>query len=124
MSFRAMYLQELAAGRDGAEYREDTPGERPQRAMAKTKTDTKTTVHTVTIPIGENRPHALYLRESILHGTMPDGRAIELDQSGATLILQIGEWQKPGGRQFTICLTGLTQAIIDQLVVEPEKGGK
>lgn len=46
----------------------------------------------LSVPVKSADPRAMFLRTVLATATMPDGRAVELSQSGATLILQVGEF--------------------------------
>jgi hypothetical protein len=71
--------------------------------------------HLVIIPVIENVEHAMYLREGIITGKTADGREIACDLAGASLVIQLDNWRKKGGRQFVVTAEAITVAVLEQL---------
>lgn len=73
----------------------------------------QTVNHNATIPVVENLPNAMYLRQQIATGAADDGTPIDVSTTGPHLIIQLGEW--PNGRQFVINVADMAKAVLEQL---------
>jgi hypothetical protein len=74
----------------------------------------ETKMHSISIPVTENVEHGLYLRESLGEGKAGE-REVEISRSGTSIIVQIGGWRKPGGRQFLIDISDLVRGVVEQV---------
>jgi hypothetical protein len=73
----------------------------------------RTIAHTATIPVTENLPMAMYLRQELASGQADDGTPIEVAQTGPNIIIALGRF--PNGRQFVVNLAEMAKAILTEL---------
>lgn len=75
--------------------------------------------HTVTIPVVENLPERMYLRQDIGSGQTDDGQPIEIALTGISIVIALGAFRAEGSRQFVVStVTG--KAVADEKESEGE----
>lgn len=98
--------------------------------MAKKDKDTVTriehvhTPHVARVRFETIAPHAMFLRQSLAHGTADDGRPIAVDLTGPSIVITLGDWGKEGSHQLIVNVIKLTQDLlssVDPASVKPAK---
>ena len=73
----------------------------------------------ITVPVTTQEPKALFLRQVIGEANMPDGRPVKLSLSGATVIIEVGDFDDPARVCQTLKLDDLGEAWMRAIDTEP-----
>lgn len=87
-------------------------------AKQKTREKVRDVQHQVSITVTEHETHRMILRKELARGKTKDGRAIEVSQSTASIVIQVGTWGTADGRQFSIGITDLVAGVLVSMGVE------